>query len=163
VKPRSPTPAAPDRRRGGFTLVELLLVVAIVGILAQIAIPNYRNLVTRARAVDVLGDIEVIEQGARNFQGDRHLWPPDAAPGVIPPGLATYLPDAFSFTGEDFQLDWENIDLPGGLPGDPGTSRILGVGVVTGNAELAEALVAIFGQAGWYVVGSTYVRIIERE
>ncbi|HZD04974.1 MAG TPA: hypothetical protein VE173_08645, partial [Longimicrobiales bacterium] len=63
----------------------------------------------------------------------------------------------------DFQLDWENFDIPGGLPGDPGTNRILGVGVVTDNTELGQALVEVFGQSGWYVVGDEHVRIIERD
>ena len=48
-------------RRGGFTMVELLLVVVIVSILAGLAIPNYRNVVTKARAADLLGRSDVVE------------------------------------------------------------------------------------------------------
>jgi len=156
-------PRAIDRRRGGFTLVELLLVVAIVGILAQIAIPNYRALTVKARAAAAYGDIEVIEQAVRNYQGSLHAWPPESAAGDIPAGLLPYLPDGFSFTREDYALDWEAFDLPGGLPGDPGTTTILGVAIVTSNTELGEALVDVFGETMWYVVGNSYTRIIERE
>ena len=151
------------RKRGGFTLVELLLVVAIVGILAQIAIPNYRAITMKARAAAAVGDIEVIEQAVRNYQGNIHAWPSESAAGDIPSGLLPYLPEGFSFTRDDYVLDWEAFDLPGGLPGDPETTTILGVAIVTGNVELGEALVDIFGETMWYVVGNSYTRIIERE
>jgi prepilin-type N-terminal cleavage/methylation domain-containing protein len=155
--------AIPDERRGGFTLVELLLTVAIIGILAQIALPNYRALTTRARATAAYADIEVVEQAVRNYQGNLHAWPAEAAAGVIPSGLAPYLPESFTFTREDFLLDWEPFDIPGGLPNDPETTRLLGVAIVTSNQELGEALVDIFGETMWYIVGTSYTRIIERE
>lgn len=153
----------PDDRRAGFTLVELLLTMAVIGILAQIAIPNYKGLTIKARAVDVVADMEVVEQAARGYQGDRHSWPPESPPGVVPAGMGPFLPDGFVFAGEDFTLDWENLAVPGGLPGDPSTTRILGIGVQTGNASLAQALVEVFGENGWFVVGDTYIRIIDRQ
>lgn len=51
---------APSRRDAGFTLVELIAVVTIIGTLASLAVPAGREAVDRARVARAIGDIKVL-------------------------------------------------------------------------------------------------------
>ncbi|WP_224368856.1 prepilin-type N-terminal cleavage/methylation domain-containing protein [Hyalangium versicolor] len=56
------------RRRHGFTLIELMIVVAIIGILAAIAIPNFVRFQARARQSEVTTNLKSLFTGLRTQQ-----------------------------------------------------------------------------------------------
>ena len=151
-----------DPRRGGFSLVELLMAVSIVGILAGLAIPNMRNMTFRARATTVAADIEVLRVATLNYNGDMHGWPADAAPGVLPPELSGFLPEGFSFDGNGYQLDFENLPFPGGLPGDPSTTQLIGAAVTSTDERLHNAIAELLGGNIVASVGNTHTVVIDR-
>jgi prepilin-type N-terminal cleavage/methylation domain-containing protein len=151
-----------DSRRGGFTLVELLVSAAIVGILAGLAIPNLQTMIQRARAADVSGTLDVVRVATLNYNANTHAWPAETAVGVVPPELVQYLPANFSFSREGYQIDYENWSLPGGLPGDPNTTTLIGASVTTTDSQLGNALLELLGSAIVFSVGNSYTVVIDR-
>jgi type II secretion system protein G len=64
-RPRHHLELASDRR--GFTLIELMIVVAIVGILAGVAFPLYWNLQARVRTTRAQADVRTLASAATTF------------------------------------------------------------------------------------------------
>ncbi len=62
-------PAAP----GGFTLVEILIVVLIIGILLAIAIPNFISARETSRAKSCIGSLKQIDSAKQQAIMDNHL------------------------------------------------------------------------------------------
>lgn len=154
---RTPT----DSRRGGFSLIEMLVAVSIVGILAGLAIPNMRNVTFRARATAVFGDLNVVRQATLDYSADANGWPAEVASGVVPPELDGYLPDNFSFQGQDYELDYENIDLPSGLPYDPNVTRLIGATITVSDNALNNAIVEALGGAIVFSVGNSHTVVFD--
>jgi prepilin-type N-terminal cleavage/methylation domain-containing protein len=151
-----------DSRRGGFSLIELLMAVSIVGILAGLAIPNLQNMTYRARATEVAADLEAVRVAVLTYNADRFRWPADAVLGVVPPELTDFLPDGFSFQGNGYELKYENYSVPGGLPGDPSTRQLIAVSATVDAQELSNAVVELLGGSLIFSVGTKHTIVIDR-
>ena len=64
-----------SRSQAGFTFIELLIVVAIIGILAAIAIPNLIAAIQRSRQSRTMADIRMISEGVEAYQNDHSAYP----------------------------------------------------------------------------------------
>jgi len=63
------------RRAFGFTLLELMIVMAIIGIIAVIAIPQMNAYLNRAKMARARGDIDKIFKAMVLLEADTGLWP----------------------------------------------------------------------------------------
>jgi type IV pilus assembly protein PilA len=59
------------RAAGGFTLVEILIVVAVIGILAAIAIPNYLRFQARSKQAEARTNLKAIHQAQLSYFAER--------------------------------------------------------------------------------------------
>ncbi len=59
-----------------FTLIELLIVVAIIGILAAIAVPNFLNAQMRARIANAESDMKTLDTALEMYRMDNNIYPP---------------------------------------------------------------------------------------
>jgi len=65
------------RRRTGFTLVELLVAIAIIGILMSIAIPAIFSTISRAKTGAIRLEINALEQAMERYKDKQGDYPPD--------------------------------------------------------------------------------------
>ena len=62
------------KRQSGFTLVELMITVAIIAILSAIALPSYRDYVIRARLTDAFSALASAQTAAEQFWSNNRTY-----------------------------------------------------------------------------------------
>ncbi|MBN1621788.1 MAG: prepilin-type N-terminal cleavage/methylation domain-containing protein [Endomicrobiales bacterium] len=78
-------PAKP-KKAAGFTLIELMIVVAIIGILSAIAIPKFADLMRKTREGATKGNLGAIRSAINIYYGENEGW--------FPAGPDTYVSDS---------------------------------------------------------------------
>ena len=144
------------KRRAGFTIIELLVVVFLMGILASIALLKYMDLRNNAIAAQMSQELRAIHVAALNYYADHEVWPSESGAGMVPTGMGPLLPGqlAGSFDRGKYMLDYENFG-----PGAP--QVMIGVAVTTLDGKLFAKFVQYMGtQSPFFVGGSKLTYLI---
>lgn len=86
------------KAKHGFTLVEIMIVVVIIGFLAAMAGVAFKHTRDRSIATRVANDLRVFADAFQTYTLENGAYPADVGPGTVPSGMEDYIKtSAFTF------------------------------------------------------------------
>jgi len=92
--------------RGGFTVIELLMVLLIISILARLGLPLVGQARRSGQAAQAIAAATTLRTTAYTYQANTSRWPATGAIGRVPTDLAPLLPGGFRFVTPEYRLQW---------------------------------------------------------
>lgn len=90
-------------RKNGFTLIEILIVLSIIGILLGLAVPQYQMSVKRAREAVLKENLFIMRKMIDQYYQDKHKYPPSLQSLVEEKYLKTLPIDPITGSNETWQ------------------------------------------------------------
>lgn len=101
-----------SRTQKGFTLIELMIVVAIIGILAAIALPAYQDYTNRAKVTEVIGAASASKVAVAEYAQTYNALPAQAA--YTPAWTATKYVTGVAWDGTNIRATSDSTQIPSG-------------------------------------------------
>ncbi|MCD6413251.1 MAG: type II secretion system protein [Elusimicrobia bacterium] len=98
-------------KRKGFTLIELMIVVAIIGILAAVAIPKFANLIRKSKEAATKGSLGALRSAISIYYGDQEGTYPTTLENDLVPTYISEIPTAktgISTIADSNDVDYQN-------------------------------------------------------
>lgn len=130
----------------GFTLIEMTIVLLIVGILANIAIPFTHKVRQKADAARVIGDYKAVQAAVLGHFAETQEIPRSRGWGRVPPELVSLLPNGFDFRHGEVRYRWRRWGRPNGTARRRGRSQqvIMGLQITTRDRDLMKAIKGLY-------------------
>ena len=113
------------RKQKGFSLIELLIVVAIILIIAAIAIPNLLNAIDRSKQKRTMADMRSIGTSCEEYSIDNNFYPVATTQGAVTVISANLTPTYIKVVPDKDGWNW-NIQYGSMAGGSAYTVRSLG-------------------------------------
>lgn len=99
-----------SRSRSGFTLMELIIVIAVIGILATMALPALKDVPRRAAESVLKSDLRTFRDVIDQYHGDRGHYPP-TLDALVEAGYLRAMPrDPITRSTDTWQVVFEELD-----------------------------------------------------
>ena len=142
-----------QRKTAGFTLIELMITVAIIGILVAVALPAYKNYVIRSRLVAGTNALATMRAQMEQYYLDNRTYMTVSSPSIVTPCTQ------YAVTATTSQMPFTlGCATAGDVPtATTYTLRATGAGVVAGavyTVDQANNMVTVSYPTAWGTVPS---------
>ena len=89
-----------QKRRNGYTIVELMITVAVIALVAALGVPSWQRARKRSQANALVNELRVTGEAFQIYAAEKGTLPANSgAFSVIPTGMASYMPKNNTWTG----------------------------------------------------------------